>query len=358
MKKPSLVMLRLDSLRFEPPRAWWKEGDPLGRIFACARAADLWLDFDHVVKGSGRPKHFDSEQELAASIVAGAPARYTIQPGKSEEPDCHLTLDIKSLWLRLRFHVGGALLDSLRDTLLDRFISLSTRIHDDFHDTALLGPGLAVEIHEPDFPRIRPPREPGFWVYGDAVDFICRKFHEESPKGKPEDARRMLAAPMPAGTKRIEVGDLVIFRWVDTLRDGDHVAARRALQEQWLVNVLNPPISSGYNEAGDRLEVPLSAESKPPLTFYDSTFQAGYKATALAPDGSADEELFDELAQWISSRQLPDGTPLTQLNLILPNRDSALRVRERASAIGVNNVYYADNEGRWWNPFPPGLWRE
>jgi hypothetical protein len=351
-------MLRLDSLIFQPPHDRPEGGGRLRPVFACVREAGLWLDFDHAGKRGGRPKRFDSEEQLAAASDAWGANLYTVQRGRDERPECYLQLSLGPAGAEVRYSMRGETLERFRDTLLDRFTDLTVCIHEAFHGTARLGPRLGVEIFDPPFPRVRPPRAEGFWTYGNAADFICREFHERSSRGQPEVVRRLLKAPMPAGTRRAEKGDLVILRWATNLSDAEQVARRRTLQEQWYVNVLSPPVGSGYNEAGDYLETPPAAERRPPLTLYDAAGATGYKATALAPDGGVDEELFAEMAEWVRAGRLPDGTPLGQLHLILPNRESALRARARAAAAGVGKVLYADDEGGWWNPFPPGLWHE
>jgi hypothetical protein len=356
MDKPTKVMLRLETIQFQDaPRVWWKKTSYLGQALECIRQSGLWLDFAYYGEdGSKRLKSFRSAEQLADAAKSWDPGMYVVQKEQTGDGTCKLTLVLRPGGLGLRLLLSGPDLDALRETAIDQFIDLTSCLHKAFADFALFGPRLGVEILDFPFPRVRPQRRKPPWTFGNAVDFITKKHHESSSAVKPEDVERLLKAPMPAGTRRLVKGGLVILRWVDNLNDGKDVAERRSLQEQWFVNVLNAPVDSDRNEHGDYLEAPLSKQKKPPLTFYDPTYEAGYKAVTLDRSSGVDEELFDEMATWVQSRQLPDRTPLRELHLILPDRESALRVRDRATKIGVDNVYYTDDEGGLWNPFPPG----
>jgi hypothetical protein len=76
----------------------------------------------------------------------------------------------------------------------------------------------------------------------------------------------------------------------------------------------------------------------------------------INPDGSVDEKLFDDMKEWIETEKTPNGDFVKELNLIAPNRKSALSITEKAISIDVKRVLYIDNDDNWWNPNPKGLW--
>lgn len=82
------------------------------------------------------------------------------------------------------------------------------------------------------------------------------------------------------------------------------------------------------------------------------------KATALNPDESHDEELFQELKNWIAKKQTPDGKSINSIGIILPNRESCLKIKPIADQYGIAKLVYPSNDGQFWNPFPKGLWVE
>jgi len=360
MSAPKSVMLFIDAVQFTRGASlWWKEGGRLKELFRLVREAGLWLDFDHYgLSGSSRLKTVPSEAELVRAVAASKPGLYSVQAGKEEDPATGILLTLRPGGLKLRYLLGGEELDARRRTIVPQLVELTRLLHESWHNSALIGPRLCVKVRGLAYPRVRPPRFKLPWSFGNAADMICLKFHEESDEGSSHDVELMLKAPMPRGGKREREGDFVALRWVDDLSDGKKVAARLSTQEQWLVKVLDPPRDPGYNEHGDYHEAPLSLRKQPPLTFYDPVEEAGYKAVTTLPKGGLDKEVWEELKEWIEAGQLPDQTPLQQLNLILPNREAALRVRQRALANGIENVYYIDDEGELWNPFPPGEWLE
>jgi hypothetical protein len=93
-------------------------------------------------------------------------------------------------------------------------------------------------------------------------------------------------------------------------------------------------------------------EVRPPLTFYDPADRHGYKLIVATDDGWVDQEVLDDAAAWASARRLPDGTPLSGVTLVTPDREGALAIRDRALARGIGRVLYATNDGSWWDPAP------
>jgi hypothetical protein len=360
MGVPKEVMLLVDRVRFtEAPGLWWNERPRVEDLFGLVRDAGLWLDFDHYGRrGGGRPKAARTPAELARAVASLKPGLYSVQAGKSEEPECELVLTLAPGALALRFLLRGPALDARRGSIVGQLVGLARLLHDSWHDSALFGPQLCVRVHGVEFPHVRPPRHKPPWVFGNAADMLCLKFHEETDEGSPRDVGRMLKAPMPGGTRREREGDFVTLLWAADLSDPKKAAARLSTQEQWFVNVLKPPLHPSYNEHGDFREAPLSLTKRPPLTFYDPVEEIGYKAVAPAPGGKLDDEQWDEIKAWLAAGQLPDETPLQQLNLIVPSRKAALGLRKRAAAAGIENVFYTDDDGKLWNPFPPGPWLE
>jgi hypothetical protein len=110
-----------------------------------------------------------------------------------------------------------------------------------------------------------------------------------------------------------------------------------------------------YNQEGDLLVDAGEAEERPPLTFYDPANQIGYKAVV---PGAMDAEQWAEMEGWAARHKLPDGTAIAAMRLVVPNRATALALQRRARKAGIEAVLYTDNQGQWWNPSPPGPWRE
>jgi hypothetical protein len=203
-------------------------------------------------------------------------------------------------------------------------------------------------------PHLRPERTHPF--LGSPLFFVSQEFQRSHRQGNPEDIERLLQAPMPASATRELRGDLVIFRWLQDLSDPKRVREAVVAQQQWLVDVLNPPIHDSYNERGDHQYLVTAQSPSEYLTFQDMFTNEGFKAMVVHPDGSVDEDTLDELAEWSKAGTLPDGTPLSTVSVLLPNRESALRIHPLAQARGITRVLYLDDQNRMWDPFPPGIW--
>jgi hypothetical protein len=354
------VMLYIEAIRFGGgEKLWWKSSQHFHQVFRCIRESGLWLGFQFYKKaGAKRFRRFDTDEQLLGATTSWKRGSYVLTIVNTEEPDCDITFVLDPTVLTIRFFMAEHSLDQNRPTLINRFIDLTSRLCDTFCYTALMGPRLGVRISDLPYRRVRPPRLHRIWSAGNAVDFISKRYHEQSPSSELENVKKLVNTPVPNGVVRTEKGDLIIIRWVDDLIDEHEIAAKLSIREQWFTKVLNPPIDPSYNKFGDVHETPLSTEEKPPLTFYDPMYETGYKAMVISPDGRPDKEILDEMAEWIKNRKLPDGTALQQLHVILPNRESALLIRDQVSSIGVDKVLYTDDEGDLWNPFPPGLWIE
>jgi hypothetical protein len=197
----------------------------------------------------------------------------------------------------------------------------------------------------------RPPFSPGTLL--DVFDLAA--FRELRSSAEVETAA---GAPLPEGAQREREADLVTIRWIGSLRDPAAVRAARSAEERWLATHFAVERDPDFNAQGDRRERALGLQPHPPLTFYRAATGVGYKAIVAHPDGPVDEELWAEITSWVKLGRLPDGAKLEKLRLIVPLREAALAIAERAAQAGIDAVLYTDDHGQWWNPRPPGLWLE
>ncbi len=352
------IILRVNGISFgDSQPEWWRDTSRLKLIVDGLRDSGLWLEFGFFGKaGSRRLKAVSEIPEFLEKTSALKRGLYLLNKSNRGTTTCGLQMLVDPGRLSLQLVLGGADLEPHRETVIQRIVAFVSWLDGALPKAALLGPILGVEVFDVPYARVSPPRLDSIWPPGRVVDFISLRFHAEHPQGRPADVEKLLSAPVPKGASREVKGDLVTLRWVEDLVDRARVAAGLSRQELWWTSVLDLPVDPEYNALGDRREIPLSVDKLPPLTFYDPNYEEGYKATVVNPDGSFDEELLEEVAGWIAAGELPDQTPLKQVHLILPKRESAIRIRERARSIGVAKVLYTDEEGYWWDPEPPGEW--
>lgn len=261
-------------------------------------------------------------------------------------------------YLRLRLSVGPDDVKACAATLLDAMIAFAAELRaSDLAGGVRFARGCSIKPTDENYARPRPPRQLRGWDNGAIVAFADREWYV-SAIGEPDAAEelgRILAAPLPRGATREEHGAMVVFRFVRDLTDPAAVVAARSAYQMWIEKLVPGDVAAGWNEAGDVQILIAAPERHPPLTFYDRTDQHGYKAIFATPDGVGLEEL-EQAASWIKAKRLPDGTPVSGISVIVPTRDAAIGLRERAGALGFSRLLYADNSGQLWNPFPPGKW--
>lgn len=120
---------------------------------------------------------------------------------------------------------------------------------------------------------------------------------------------------------------------MDDLRDAQHILARCAMQEQWLIDVLHAPL--------DPLCGDLPEDRSPYVTWYQTKLDLhGYKLIQVAADGSFDIEIVRELVGWQDAGQLPDGRILKEVCLVTESLAAAVRIYRQAIAMGIHEVYY------------------
>jgi hypothetical protein len=363
------AIFRLTDLVFrDKSRDWKQESSRVQELLNCLHTSGLWWDFQYFSTNGGRkykrlsnPDQFvqgmAAEKRASACIlVPRVPKREEMAEREEEKSLPHeLHIDLKGAALSLLFIVQGELLKQ-QTRLLDQFVELASQLQFRFGQEALLGPELYVDI-DLSIPRLRPQRT--HILLRRPLFFLSQEFQRSHRLGNPEELDKMLRAPMSPGASRELRGDLVIFRWVDDLSEPRRVREALVAQQKWLVDVVNPPLHSSYNELGDQHQMVTGQAPSEYLTFKDAFTSQGFKAMAIHPDASVDEDtldMLDRLAEWNKSGKLPDGSLVHGMSLILPNRESALRIHPLAEARGIPNVLYLDDQGRLWNPFPSGAW--
>lgn len=355
------VVLELRFIEFKTPApGWWREPRWLATLLEGLRVARLLERFgSYKPPRARRRRPLVSLDELVQESVNWRAGVCQLNE-QAQNPDAGVRAD-----LEINDQGFGILLSSPLDdasnpptNMLDQLITFVISVHASFSPVAWFGPTANVSARGIDFRRLRPPRMHPQFGMANLLDFFCREFHTQHPWGSPDEFEKLSHAPLPAGVLRWEADDLLILRWVEDLTDVQKVAERLTLHEQWFARVLKPPVHPLYNELGDYELVPMGAKPHPPLTLYEADHQRGYQAVFVQPDGRADEEALRDMHAWVQARSLPDGTPLRELYLIAPNREGAIRLRDRTMQIGAKAVYYPGEGNTWFDPFPPGLWLE
>lgn len=351
------VIFRIFSITFQNTTVtWWKDKVYFHRLFRILDEVGLWEELNYYgIEGAKKIESIQSLEALLEKTKTWKENPYLLRSQK-EDQGVFVGITLRKRGINFYVRLNGDALDKRREYILEVFVDLGCRLHEEFKQEALFGPDFEVSILNSDYPRPRPPYAHPLWPVGNVVDFVSIPFREKHPGDIPDSLQKLLNSQVPEGVIRLDLGDLIVFRWIDNLLDEAHVAASRTMQEQWFSRVLNYPIQPSFNTFGDYLETPWELTTHPPLTFYDSQFKDGYKALVLNPDGQLDPATLLEITGWLDKKILPDGAVLDNLNVIFPDRKSAVTFEEKAKEIGIQKVLYTNSDGSLWNINPPGLW--
>ncbi|KAB2929247.1 MAG: hypothetical protein F9K24_20300 [Leptonema illini] len=241
---------------------------------------------------------------------------------------------------------------------MDLMVRTVRSLYDSLGKAVSWGPSVQIEIDDFSFPRVRPmhyfggqPADPGT-----LVTFLTENFYLPERWQNRTCVDDLRKAPVPEGFIKEESDGLTMIRLVEDLSSRTLLRERLMAFEDWLIEVLKPKIDPDYNEFGDMRAPLMNPQPAEGATFV--SFAAAYKAVVLDPDGRLDEDVMQELLSYLSQGKLPDGTEIDSVLLILPNRESAIRIHDTALARGIESVLYATDDGQLWDPFPLGEWRE
>jgi hypothetical protein len=303
------------------------------------------------------------------AVKGGAAAlKKAIAPGKA---GTYSALDAKQLasatvhtsWLfepgalEIQFLVVNEALAARRKTILDTAQTFMLRVIDAVRPHgALLTTGHVVPEGRPfKYPRPRPPVVHPTLKLTSLLDVFDGKFHGSGL----EDADResfdaITKAPVPAYATRTQHGDgFVVLRWLDGPVDEQSAAIAAGRHARWLARVV-PSVqrSPEYNEHGDANETPPQRQPRPPFTFFDPAKGHAYKAIIVDPSGEPDDEVWDEM---VAAAKVRPGD-INEIRLVVPLRELAVKILDRARHNGMGAVLYPDAQNRLWNIAPAGWW--
>ena len=353
------LIFRLFSITFiNQDTLWWQDTSYMGRIFQAIQETEFRDKFSQFgIDGGKRFKKFNSFAQLVKESTSWQEKPYLLK-GEQNDISFSLGITIRKNAANLFLKTEGNLSTQQAAHYINEKITFGSKIHLFLKDSALLGSDFHITQLSANYPRPKPPRKHPRWPIGSLVDFMSKSYFLQKVDDGKNLYEKLRLEPLPPGVICKEQEDLLVFVWANYNDDDEQIATGRLRQETYLSQWLEWPIAAGYNKWGDKQEMIWGQKPHPPLTFYDEVTNEGYKAVVENPDGSLDEALFTEIASWLSEKFLPDKTTLSRLHLIVPNRKTALAIRQRADQIGISKVLYTADDKMLWNPWPPGQWLE
>jgi hypothetical protein len=281
-----------------------------------------------------------------------------LQGRDGRDRDRHVQVQALEGEIEIRIELTTIGLAGFEQTALDDIIAVLQQVSKALHGVAGLQMGhvrAGFGARELEYPRARPPRVSKHYPERSIITFIDPAFHKtEHPYARPGESEKLTAPPPPSPAKMSKDGDLVVVRWARSLADDDLVAAA-AGHNAWITSRIDTKIEEHFNELGDQREL-VDGRPKPPLTIYAADWEWGYKAVLVLPDGSVEDDAWNEAAKIAKAKKLADGSPVASMRIVVPLREHVFMVADRAKKAGFDAVLYPDDKGAFWNPDPPGNW--
>lgn len=318
-------------------------------------STDLGADIAFAgVQGATQPTR--SVADIYARIATGTSEVFSLI---QSEKRISFLLTVTPLALGVEIRCRDAELRARQRTILDDVLAVPRAIH-----RARCVGGLRIGFVAPivsarasyAYPRPRPPRRHVAINLGAIVDLVDRPW--QRTKGD-EDARQILAmteGELPAPARRLEKDGLTELRWAESFEDRAALDRGCLAHEEWLGRHLTTRIDPPYDERGDAAEPMRGLEARAGLTRYDPRGKIAYVAVVILPDGEPEEHYWASALELVKKRATSDGAPVEKVRLIVPLRRLALAFTARAKEHGIDAVLYPGEDGRWWNPDPPGDW--
>lgn len=302
----------------------------------------------------GRATRVASTARLAALCDGWREGTYRVASRSVEEYS--LTFNVWPQYTRVDLYMGDELFGLRRGSLVTSYASVLRAVVREHWESIVFGPSCEMSARNFPYARVRPPRQ---WQIVDSsslVDLIDARY--AARVGNAAGAAALRAGELPGGAGREQIGDVTIIRWASDadMESDEAFTARLSAREQWLAASLDAPIAKGWNADGEVETVPVAAVPHSPLTLYSPPLTVGYKAVHTAAGADAVREELRRVGGWIKQKQLEDGTPLSDVILILDSREAAHALRQPALAEGVRHLVYVGEDERMWNPFPAGEW--
>lgn len=325
----------------------WLDDRALERVVLAPLIADGFAArCSHVAVDLGDPVKLRSPDEIASRARSWKYGTYELISGDDpSSTDAYIHLDVEPSELKIFVGIGAPIARELGADLFDQLDRWVVSWVSGLPGSLELAKGT-FEPTDDDYPHSSPPRQAPGWHLGTLKQYVGLRFHRADAQ-RSAILDRLTSEPLPAGGSRRTEGDVMILSFLDRLEGRDEINRIRAEQERWLLQVVQSEPARGWNERGDRLVGPINAVPHAPLTLWEPNRKVGYKAIVVYPDGSVDEDTWEQMAEIVHNGQLDDGTPIEALRLVVPRREDAVTILDRALAAGFEMVVYPQGAAFW-----------
>jgi hypothetical protein len=351
------LILRLDHFRFPQilPN-WWKSETLLGQIFEFIEKLSFADELKFVGKaGSKRLKAINLTEEVTTMTSDWTADTYNLVSDKSPQPNVRLTFALEVDSLEMILAVDESIAAQNYPRVVKELVDLSKKMAKTFHPFANLGPRLGIECSHLNYPRPRPPRYDIVWQPGRIVDFISLSRLDHPPPELQEQIRILLHTKLPVNAGKEISNDFAVVSWNRNFDSQEAIQMALTSRELWMATHFKLSIDPSFNRHGDHLDASF-LQPHEIFSYYHKGTLTAYQAVAPGIDGALTQKDTTTLKKWLKTKKGEDGTPFEDLDLVTPDRASAIQINPTARKLGIRKTLYFDAHQILWNPFPEGEW--
>ncbi|GAA3625271.1 hypothetical protein [Flavivirga jejuensis] len=352
------------SLQFneEPEDIWLEKGHVIQEMIEVIEEMnfmnfnyfmDKYVDYTEIKNVRDGMKYFGIEKAPSSSYSANF---------------CKKKDDLKD---SLCLHFGGLILQisiSLASdnppSVIAKYKKLVWTIYEKFSHEFVFGPVISISTNISEYPRYRPIRLYKWLESNSIVNFIQPHYYEKiNPATKIEGMDHLLNDELPKRVFREQKGDLIMVDWgTDQEINESSITQILMDREDWIYSKLVLKPKSSFTKEGDKKSVSTLALSQVTdidkfFTYYHSAAKLAFKVCELGENGVLDIKTQEQLVHKSEARKLDDGQEIDRIVLIMPDREQAVSISEKAKELGVYKALYVDDKSNLWDMAPKGDWR-
>ncbi|CAM4183647.1 hypothetical protein [Corallococcus exiguus] len=284
------------------------------------------------------------------SEIKQAPRDY-VHIANSETPErATKSLELNILFDKISLEVattdqGRESYQQLKDNL-ERFCSLTVEC------AIALGAWSGIRVLGVKYKYPQPPRS----MVSIPDDAVLDVINTRPARPMAELARLLdaLRAEPPRNASVKSLGAHMIVDWLNRpSAEPNRVAEAMSSRLSWYYEHVPFQRMEDYNELGDEMVLLFKPAKDPFYTFYFPFSGSAYKALVDLPEDLQQDESIASMLRDMKKGKTKGGRRLSSVTLIVPSREQAMKLRERAQALGFAGTAYPD-KGSLWSPHSDG----
>ena len=265
-------------------------------------------------------------------------------------------LEISFSKKRISFYFVKELKIEESHKMISEFLDIFLSIYSMFNDKVTFDLIASISYLNINYSQPRPPRVWRKFNPSAIVDIIIYR-KEKLASYYEKVVHQLCFGKLPSWVQRNKKkNNIFIIDWRNNKTIEEEISDLISQRILWFQEYSGFNVNSLFNNEGDKQLTIINPVKTKYFTFYSSFNSKGYKGIWISEKLDENIKLLLQMKSWIKAGITPDGNPISEINLIVPTKDEAISFYQLAQKYGINSVLFATDDGKLWNPFPPGNW--